>query len=107
MCRICGGDALCSNEVAHTGSGSKGRAAGVGREGLESGMTGPLALPNKILLNGYMRMLIKVGLHDSSRCCLQWEPSRAGYLRFLTESKEVYETLENIVTQASFPECKP
>ena len=57
MCRICGGDALCSNEVAHTGSGSKGRAAGVGREGLESGMTGPLAFPNKILLDGYMRML--------------------------------------------------
>ncbi|EIE20258.1 heme oxygenase-like protein [Coccomyxa subellipsoidea C-169] len=33
-----------------------------------------------------------------------WEPTRVGYLRFLAESKEVYETLENIVAEASFPE---
>ncbi|CAL8470900.1 g10442 [Coccomyxa elongata] len=33
-----------------------------------------------------------------------WEPSRPGYLRFLTESKEVYETLESIVAEASHPE---
>ncbi|CAK0782606.1 hypothetical protein CVIRNUC_005810 [Coccomyxa viridis] len=30
----------------------------------------------------------------------QWQPTREGYLRFLVESKEVYNTLESIVTDA-------
>ncbi|CAL5228825.1 g12026 [Coccomyxa viridis] len=34
----------------------------------------------------------------------QWQPSREGYLRFLTESKEVYETLEGIVAEAHHPD---
>ena len=39
-------------------------------------------------------------------CTLQWQPSREGYLRFLTESKEVYETLEGIVAEAHHPDCE-
>lgn len=39
--------------------------------------------------------------------CLQWQPSRRGYLRFLTESKQVYDKLEGIVAEAPFPECEP
>ena len=37
---------------------------------------------------------------------LQWTPSRRGYLRFLAESKAVYDTLEQIVEEAPKPECK-
>lgn len=37
---------------------------------------------------------------------LQWQPTREGYLRFLVESKLVYDALEQIVQQASVPECK-
>ena len=37
----------------------------------------------------------------------QWQPTREGYLRFLTESKAVYETLERIVAEASHSECTP
>ncbi|CAL5360787.1 unnamed protein product [Camellia sinensis] len=34
----------------------------------------------------------------------KWEPSVDGYLRFLVDSKLVYDTLEKIVQNASFPE---
>ena len=37
---------------------------------------------------------------------LQWQPTREGYLKFLVESKEVYEVLEQIVQQAHKPECE-
>ncbi len=37
---------------------------------------------------------------------LQWEPTREGYLRFLVESKLVYDALEQIVQQAPVPECE-
>ena len=37
---------------------------------------------------------------------VQWQPSREGYLRFLTESKEVYQTLEGIVAEAHHPDCE-
>lgn len=37
---------------------------------------------------------------------MQWQPSREGYLRFLTESKVVYETLEGIVAEAHHPDCE-
>ena len=37
---------------------------------------------------------------------MQWQPSREGYLRFLTESKAVYDTMENIIAEAPFPECE-
>lgn len=36
----------------------------------------------------------------------QWEPTREGYLRFLVESKTLFQTLEDIVAQASHPECE-
>ena len=38
-------------------------------------------------------------------CPLQWQPSRKGYLRFLTESKQVYDTVESIIAEAPLPEC--
>ena len=37
---------------------------------------------------------------------MQWQPTREGYLRFLVESKEVYNTLESIVTDAQHSDCK-
>ena len=37
---------------------------------------------------------------------LQWEPTREGYLRFLVESKTLFKTLEDIVAEASHPECE-
>lgn len=37
---------------------------------------------------------------------LQWEPTLKGYLQFLGESKVVYETFEDIMKQASHPECE-
>ena len=37
---------------------------------------------------------------------VQWQPTREGYLRFLVESKEVYNTLESIVTDAQHSDCK-
>ena len=36
----------------------------------------------------------------------QWEPTREGYLKFLVESKQVYEVLEQIVQQAHVSECE-
>ena len=37
---------------------------------------------------------------------LQWQPTRDGYLKFLVESKVVYDALEQVVQQAPVPECK-
>ena len=37
---------------------------------------------------------------------VQWQPTREGYLRFLVESKEVYNTLESIVADAQHSHCK-
>ena len=42
-------------------------------------------------------------MHDM---VLQWQPTREGYLRFLTESKQVYDTVESIIAEAPFPECE-
>lgn len=36
----------------------------------------------------------------------KWDPSIDGYLRFLVDSKLVFETLEGIVERPAFPECK-
>lgn len=36
----------------------------------------------------------------------KWEPTIDGYLKFLVDSKLVYDTLEKIVDKADFPECK-
>ncbi|PHU08311.1 Heme oxygenase 1, chloroplastic [Capsicum chinense] len=36
----------------------------------------------------------------------KWEPTVEGYLKFLVDSKLVYDTLEKIVEKAPFPECK-
>lgn len=36
----------------------------------------------------------------------KWEPSVEGYLKFLVDSKLVYDTLERIVEKAPFPECE-
>ena len=36
----------------------------------------------------------------------RWEPTVEGYLRFLVDSKLVYDTLERIVEKAAFPECE-
>lgn len=35
---------------------------------------------------------------------MKWEPSISGYLKFLVDSKLVYDTLENIVQKAAYPE---
>lgn len=40
------------------------------------------------------------------RAVTKWEPTVDGYLRFLIDSKVVYDTLEKIVQQASYPYCK-
>jgi heme oxygenase len=36
----------------------------------------------------------------------KWEPTVDGYLRFLVDSKIVYDTLEKIVQDAAYPYCK-
>ena len=36
----------------------------------------------------------------------KWEPSIQGYIKFLVDSRAVYETLENIVHEAPHPSCK-
>ncbi|KAF8389113.1 hypothetical protein HHK36_025799 [Tetracentron sinense] len=36
----------------------------------------------------------------------KWEPSIEGYLRFLVDSKLVYDTLETVVEKAAYPFCK-
>jgi hypothetical protein len=36
----------------------------------------------------------------------KWAPSIDGYLRFLVDSKLVYDTLEGIVQEAAFPSCE-
>lgn len=36
----------------------------------------------------------------------RWEPTVEGYLRFLVDSKVVYDTLESIVSEAACPWCK-
>ncbi|KAK4343316.1 hypothetical protein RND71_036410 [Anisodus tanguticus] len=36
----------------------------------------------------------------------KWEPSVDGYLKFLVDSKLVYDTLEKIMEKAPFPECE-
>ncbi|GFZ20877.1 plant heme oxygenase (decyclizing) family protein [Actinidia rufa] len=36
----------------------------------------------------------------------KWDPTVDGYLRFLVDSKLVYDTLEGIVKKAAFPECE-
>ncbi|KAA3476919.1 heme oxygenase 1, chloroplastic-like [Gossypium australe] len=35
----------------------------------------------------------------------RWEPSVDGYLKFLVDSKLVYDTLEGIIDKAPFPSC--
>jgi hypothetical protein len=44
-------------------------------------------------------------------CCttfpdFQWEPTRPGYLRFLAESKAVFDAFEQALTDESHPECE-
>jgi heme oxygenase (biliverdin-producing, ferredoxin) len=36
----------------------------------------------------------------------KWEPSVEGYLRFLVDSKLVFQTLEDIVGRAAVPWCE-
>jgi hypothetical protein len=36
----------------------------------------------------------------------QWKPSIPGYIKFLVDSKKVYDTLETIVEKASHPSCE-
>ena len=36
----------------------------------------------------------------------KWQPTVQGYLRFLVDSKLVYDTLERIVQEAPFPSCE-
>lgn len=36
----------------------------------------------------------------------QWKPSITGYVRFLVDSKKVYDTMETIVEKASHPSCE-
>lgn len=36
----------------------------------------------------------------------KWEPTVAGYLKFLVDSKIVYDTMEAIVAKAAHPSCK-
>lgn len=40
------------------------------------------------------------------RSVTKWEPTVDGYLRFLVDSKLVYDTLEGIIEKAPFPSCK-
>ncbi|XVF76657.1 hypothetical protein PTKIN_Ptkin13bG0284200 [Pterospermum kingtungense] len=35
----------------------------------------------------------------------KWEPSVEGYLKFLVDSKLVYDTLEGLIDKATFPSC--
>ena len=44
---------------------------------------------------------------DSKIMKMQWTPSRPGYLRFLAESKAVYDVFEQMVEEAPKPECDP
>ena len=44
-------------------------------------------------------------LTDNKVRALQWTPSRPGYLRFLAESKAVYDVFEQVVEEAPKPEC--
>lgn len=36
----------------------------------------------------------------------KWQPTIEGYLKFLVDSKLVYDTLETIMQKAPFPECE-
>lgn len=36
----------------------------------------------------------------------KWEPSMDGYIKFLVDSKKVYDVMETIVAKASHPSCK-
>lgn len=40
------------------------------------------------------------------RSVSKWEPTVDGYLRFLVESKLVYDALEGIVDKPDFPYCE-
>ena len=40
------------------------------------------------------------------RSVTQWEPTMDGYLRFLVDSKLVYDTLEKIIDGAAYPSCE-
>lgn len=40
------------------------------------------------------------------RAVTKWEPSVDGYLKFLVDSKVVYDTLEKIVQDAAYPYCE-
>lgn len=40
------------------------------------------------------------------RSVAKWEPSVDGYLKFLVDSKLVYDTLERIVEDSAFPFCE-
>jgi hypothetical protein len=68
-------------------------------------------------LNDFVSFFCLISLVDGLSSCLitcctwccgvwQWQPTREGYLRFLVESKVVYDTLEQIVAEASHPECE-
>lgn len=40
------------------------------------------------------------------RSVVKWEPTFDGYLRFLVDSKLVFDTLETIVSNAAYPYCE-
>ena len=40
------------------------------------------------------------------RSVAKWDPQIEGYLKFLVDSKLVYDTLEGIVQKAAFPACE-
>ncbi len=37
---------------------------------------------------------------------MQWKPTKEGFLRFLVESKVVYDTIERVIQEAPRPECE-
>jgi heme oxygenase len=48
----------------------------------------------------------KEAREPQERSVAKWDPTVDGYLRFLVDSKLVYDTLEGIIEKSPFPSCK-
>lgn len=48
----------------------------------------------------------KEAREPQERSVAKWDPTVDGYLRFLVDSKLVYDTLEGIIEKAPFPSCE-
>lgn len=105
VCRLCRRDAICCHEASYKGSSTQGGRQGSSTSAFPTGECACTKFADQsVLQNESVPSLVSMLIPTAT--LLQWKPTREGYLRFLVESELVYDALEQIVQQASVPECE-